>query len=181
MKRYSVTNLMVVSITTLYFIFDSNKESYFYKFALIKESINQPSDYYRFISVIILHGNITHLLFNMLALYQLGNIIERRVGIVKFIKLTLLTTISASLTSYAFMDQLGASIGASGLVFGLLGYFYMIYKEYNVSRISIYVTIVLNMTLPFFVDNIDYKAHIGGFIAGIILKNIFEDKNNLKN
>lgn len=180
MRKYSITNLMVLTITTLYFVFDSDKERYFYKFALIKESINQPSDIYRFFTVIILHGNITHLLFNMLAFYQLGNVIEERVGRYRFIIVTLITTLFASITSFNFMSQYGASIGASGMVFGLMGYFYKIYREYNVSSLSMNVTIALNMALPLFIDNIDYRAHLGGFISGIILYKIIERKDKEK-
>lgn len=180
MKKYSITNMMVLTITALYFVFDSNKEKYFYKFALIKDSIDQPGQVYRFLTVIILHGNITHLLFNMLAFYQLGNVIEERVGKYRFIMLCMATTLSASITSFTFMSQFGASVGASGMVFGLMGYFYRIYREYNVSALAMNITIALNMALPLFIDNIDYRAHLGGFISGLILYRIFEDKNKDK-
>ena len=63
-------------------------------------------------------GGITHILFNMIALYFFGPRVEERLGAAHFIRLYLFSGIVGALLSIVF-NQGGYIIGASGAVFGV--------------------------------------------------------------
>src|SRR2546423_5962604 len=71
-----------------------------------------------------LHGNLMHLLFNMLALYMFGSDIERVFGARRFAVYYLICVVSAAIAQLA-IAAIGnwpayPTVGASGGVFGLL-------------------------------------------------------------
>ena len=68
----------------------------------------------------------------------------------------------------------GASVGASGAIFGLMGalvYFGYHYRVYlgNVIKTQIIPLIVANLILGFLITGIDNFAHIGGLIGGFLI------------
>jgi membrane associated rhomboid family serine protease len=71
-----------------------------------------------------LHGNLTHLAFNMLALYMFGSELERLLGPQRYLNLYLTSVVSAALIQLALPFILPTEpapvLGASGGVFGLL-------------------------------------------------------------
>lgn len=70
------------------------------------------------VTYMFLHGGITHILFNMLALYFFGPDVEVRLGSSRFITLYMLSGISGALLSFLFAYRAGV-IGASGAIFGV--------------------------------------------------------------
>lgn len=125
---------------------------------------------YRFITSMFLHGGMTHLLFNMYALYSMGSLVERVYGRKNFFKIYFISGITASIISSFTLK--GISIGASGAIFGLLGAVLVFaYKMrtkigkgllYNIITV-IAINIFIGITLP----NIDNFAHIIGLLSGI--------------
>jgi GlpG protein len=91
----------------------------------------QSGQIWRTITPIFLHGDIMHIAFNMLLMYQLGSLIEPRIGTPRYGLLVLLTAL-ASVTLTSLMPfrlilpiEMGNNtfvIGMSGVVFGLIGY-----------------------------------------------------------
>jgi membrane associated rhomboid family serine protease len=130
--------------------------------------------YWRFVSSMFLHIGLIHLAFNCYALWLLGTHIERDFGRARFVGLYFLTGILGSIGSYAFGDPLTVSAGASGAVFGLMGTF----LAYNYVRRNealarrnlqwIWQILALNIFLAIAIRAIDYRAHIGGLIAGAV-------------
>jgi membrane associated rhomboid family serine protease len=137
--------------------------------------------YWRLFTSMFLHAGIIHVAFNAWALYVFGSVLERDIGRVRFIAIYLSTGLFASATSYALLAdvtnvaELGAvSVGASGAVFGVLGAFFI----YNWRRRDqalanarvnqIIPLLVLNLILTFAVGFIDWRAHVGGLVAGIV-------------
>lgn len=140
-------------------------------------------DYYRLVTSIFLHANPIHLIFNMIALYQIGKIIEDNYGGLKFLGIFILSGIGGAALS-AFMNPNVISIGASGAIFGLIGA--MLGNAIRKNRYSqdlgfdkraIIIFAVSYLLLGFVIPNIDNWAHIGGFLVGIIL-GIFLDPLN---
>ncbi len=129
--------------------------------------------YYRLLTGAFLHGNLFHLIFNMYALYIIGSQIESFMGKWRYLVIYLFSAITASLLSITFSGN-GASIGASGAIFGLMGallYFGYHYRVYlgNVIRSQIIPLILLNLILGFMMTGIDNAAHIGGLIGGALI------------
>lgn len=79
---------------------------------------------------LFLHGNLVHLLFNLLALWMFGAPVEKQWGSREFLKFYLLCGVGAGLVSVAAAPHSHAPIiGASGAIYGLLIAFAMLYPE----------------------------------------------------
>ncbi|MDF2448810.1 MAG: Rhomboid family protein [Bacteroidota bacterium] len=137
---------------------------------------------YQFITYMFMHADVPHILFNMLAVYMFGSILENIWGPKRFLNFYLLCGLGA-----AFL-QLGISylnneytilLGASGAVFGLLVAFAMMFPN---TELQIYFIIpvkakylVIGYALfelynGFFSrDNVAHFAHLGGLAVGIII------------
>lgn len=138
--------------------------------ANIKEAV-VAGEVYRLITAAFLHASIFHLLFNLYALYIIGNQVENYIGKFKFLIVYLISAISGSLMSCIFNTSI--SVGASGAIFGLLGsllYFGYHFRLYlgSVLKTQIIPLIILNLCLGFLDSSIDNAAHIGGLIGGYL-------------
>lgn len=138
---------------------------------------------WRAVTSSFLHANIYHLLLNMYALFYFGNFFESQYGGKKLFSIYILTGMLGSLMSLAgdfvsieFMGDLTYSIGvgASGALFGILGYFVVVPSLY-IDKQRLYLIIILNLFLGFAVPNIDNSAHLGGLFGGMLL-GIFDEK-----
>ena len=81
---------------------------------------------WRLVTPIFLHGGLLHLFFNMAWLYKLGSSIEQRVAKLNYISLILFTAIIPNLAFYILISPLFR--GASGVIYGLMGYMWAIDK-----------------------------------------------------
>ncbi|MGG5462016.1 rhomboid family intramembrane serine protease [Clostridium sp. B9] len=139
--------------------------------------------YYRLLTSMFLHAGIVHLLFNMYALYILGDFIERIYGWKKYLAIYFVSGIVAGLFSLYFSPVMG--VGASGAIFGLLGAA-LVFAYYEKERIgkglitNIIVIILLNIFIGLGMPNIDISAHFGGFIGGAILGLFFHNYRVIK-
>jgi GlpG protein len=75
---------------------------------------------WRLVTPIFLHGSTLHLLFNMFMLYQLGTLVERHHGSVRYIAIVLTIAVVSNLAQGLFVGPDFA--GMSGVVYGLFGY-----------------------------------------------------------
>lgn len=118
-----------------------------------------------------LHADIIHLACNMYSLYIVGTQIETVLGKAKFLIVYFISAITGALLSGVLTS--GASIGASGAIFGLLGallYFGYHYRLYlgNLITSQIIPVILLNLFLGFMMPGIDNFGHIGGLVGGVL-------------
>ena len=136
------------------------------------------SDYewYRLVMTVILHANLIHILFNALALEFLGKSIERAVGAeVMFIFLMGSALIAGTVSSVLHPGVV--LVGISGGLFGLLGAYLVMHLPNQrpmppsacIPLESWVLLIVVNSILPILVAEIDWIAHLGGFLLGIFL------------
>jgi GlpG protein len=75
---------------------------------------------WRLVTPIFLHGGLLHLLFNMFMLYQLGTLIERRHGSVRYLAIVLTIALVSNLAQALIVGP--DFVGMSGVVYGLFGY-----------------------------------------------------------
>ena len=94
--------------------------------AMYAPMVQGPADLYRFVAPMFLHMDLMHLLFNMVALYSVGELLERVLGRGNFLLLYFVAGITGNVVSYAVdMAQgggLSVSAGASTSVFGLFSF-----------------------------------------------------------
>lgn len=125
-------------------------------------------EWYRIFTVALVHGGLTHLAFNMWALFVLGIPIEHAFGKARFLSIFIISLITGSLTSLFLDAQNQVSIGASGAIFGLFGAFAVAGRRIGADVRSILVLIGINFALDFILPHIDWHAHLGGLIGGAI-------------
>lgn len=124
---------------------------------------------YRLVTSAFLHGGIVHLLLNMYALYLFGPQLEAALGRARFIALYFLSALGGSALSYAFAVPNQPSLGASGAVFGLLGAYLVVSRKLRRDTTSVLVLLAINFAYGFLVPRIDWRAHVGGLVAGALV------------
>lgn len=138
-------------------------------------------DYYRLFTSIFLHADQVHLLFNGLALFSFGRLVEAFFGTGRFGLIYILGGLSGSIASFIFTR--GNSVGASGAIFAIFGaemvYLYLnrniLGKRARDELRSLALLAALNFALGIYSQTagatvrIDNWAHLGGFFAGIVL------------
>ncbi len=132
--------------------------------------------YWRFITPIFLHANLLHVSLNMLNFVVLGVFLERLVGHLRFLLIYLVTGVISIIASFYFIPQ-EISVGASGAIFGLVGaYSIFVLTHRRAFRrggipalLWLVFVIVGNLSIGFFVPNVDNYAHLGGLLSGCVL------------
>lgn len=145
--------------------------------------------YWRLVSSMFMHGNLLHICLNMFTLWQVGQLVERIFGSLRFAGLYLLAGLSGSIASVLWMTHklmLEAasrvpphlpyySVGASGAIFGIIGGLLAFISRKNSGVPPTVVQSLRKSILPFLLFNIaagilyphtDNAAHIGGLVGG---------------
>jgi membrane associated rhomboid family serine protease len=159
--------------------------------AVLRLSTDPADVYATFITTMFLHGGWGHLLMNMWMLWVFGNNIEDRVGHLMFVGYYLIGGIVATLCHWAVdANSTMAVIGASGAVAAVLGGYAITYPSAKV-RTLVFFGLIAIIDLPalavlgiWFVmqlvsgvvflqglvlEPVAFWAHIGGFVAGLVL------------
>ena len=122
--------------------------------------------YYRLLTVALVHGGWVHLICNMLALFSIGTPIESFYGRNKYILILITSLIAGSITSYLFNPLNTYAVGASGMIFGLFGALAVTGKRMGANLKEASTLIAVNLAIPFLISGIDWKAHLGGLVGG---------------
>ena len=164
-----------------------------------------PTPYSVYITLftsMFMHGGIAHIAGNMLFLWIFGDNVEDRVGHVKYVIFYLLCGVIASL-SHVFATGVFAndersllvpSLGASGAISGVLGAYILLYPKRRVTvilfrfltQVPAYVAIGIWFAFQLISGlgmlgggsqqgGVAYAAHIGGFLAGLVLIKFFDN------
>jgi len=137
-----------------------------------------------------LHAGWLHIIFNMLFLWIFGNNVEDAMGRLKFLVFYLVCGLAAALAqSLVLPDATAPTIGASGAIAGVLGAYIVLYPRSQVLSWVFFLIVPLPAWLwigIWFVTQlfegaatlgrtggVAYFAHIGGFIAGLLLVFVF--------
>lgn len=154
--------------------------------------------YLTLLTSMFMHGGIAHLLGNMLFLWIFGDNIEDRLGHLRYVIFYLVCGVIAGL-AHVFSTALFAgnllipSLGASGAISGVLGGYILLFPtrrvtvlvSYFVTQVPAFVAIGLWFVFQIIsglgvlgsgsqAGGVAYAAHIGGFIAGLVLIKVFD-------
>lgn len=154
----------------------------------IFSSIRQ-GEIWRLVTPALLHGNFIHLFFNMLCLWVLGQQVEERIGITRYLSLTLLLAITTNTAQYLMTGPL--FVGYSGILAGLISFIWMRQKiapweGYTLSQTAvlfsmIFIGIMIALQILSFglyrfqinyPLNIANTAHIVGILFGLLFAKI---------
>jgi membrane associated rhomboid family serine protease len=159
------------------------------------------SVYLTLFTSMFMHGGIAHIAGNMLFLWIFGDNIEDRLGHLRYVFFYLLCGVIASLahvfaTAAFATDQaslLVPSLGASGAISGVLGGYILLHPSRRVTVIlfrfltDVPAWVAIGIWFAFQLisglgmlgggsqgGGVAYAAHVGGFIAGIVLIKLFD-------
>jgi len=159
------------------------------------------SVYFTLLMSMFMHGGIAHIAGNMLFLWIFGDNIEDRLGHIRYLIFYLVCGVLASLahvfaTALLATDQsslLVPSLGASGAISGVLGGYILLYPTRRVTvllfrfltDVPAYVAIGIWFGFQLISGlgmlgggaqqgGVAYAAHVGGFIAGLVLIKLFD-------
>ena len=139
----------------------------------------EMGQYWRFFTAMFLHGDLTHVGFNMYSLWALGSTVERILPKWKYLTLYILTGLGASFLSHLMHGNV-VSIGASGAIFGLLGAligYVIVHRDMfrNGALFNLLIIAGINLAWGFQPGSgIDNYGHLGGIITGFLLSFIIK-------
>ena len=183
---FNFTFIFIV-IITISSIYGWNNTGFQSKWMFNPYSVYHGKQYFRFLSSGFIHSNLAHLIFNMIALYFFGGVIERiylklygAPGIILYIVTFLAGIIVSNLKTYykfrnsSYYNSLGASGGVASVLFASI-----IYKP------TVGICLYFAICMPAFIlgaiyliysyysgkrsaDNVNHDAHLFGSLFGIV-------------
>ncbi len=199
---------ILIAINFLVFMFELHldpiqRQYFFYSFGLVPLKISQTGlDFYPFFTNLFIHGGWLHIIFNMWTLWIFGDNVEDRMGHGRFLVFYILCGVIANIVHYIFNAYSPVPVvGASGAIAGVMGaYFLMFPHSRIITLIPIFffpfffeipavifllfwflsqlISGTLHLFMPPQIGGIAWWAHIGGFVAGMILHKFFKRKED---
>lgn len=194
-----VMTLLLIAVNVLCFLYEMahpiySRDRFIEHYALIPDQLHLTT----FVTSMFLHGGWLHLIGNMWFLWVFGSHIEDAMGSAKFLIFYLISGIASA--AVQFLTSLGSpvpTIGASGAIAGVMGAFLILYPRVRVVTLIFIVVFVTTVDLPaafmliyWFIlqllsglgsltsvsqaQGIAWFAHVGGFLAGILLVRVFQ-------
>ncbi|MFC1568810.1 rhomboid family intramembrane serine protease [bacterium] len=153
------------------------------------------------ITSMFLHGGLFHLIGNMIYLWIFADNVEALTGHGRFVVFYLLCGIAATLTHVAFSpNSTIPMIGASGAISGVLGAYFVRFPKAKVHLLFFFIIFIRVFRVPAPVmlgiwflmqlfsglgsqgqtgGGVAWFAHIGGFVAGVVLILFFEKRKKV--
>ncbi len=150
---------------------------------------------YQVVSYMFLHGSLSHLFFNMFALWMFGRTLENVLGSKRFLIYYMACGVGAGLIQMGIglASPYYLTVGASGAVFGLLLAFGVLFPNAVIMllippipiKAKWFVVIYGLLELALGIrdsasDNVAHFAHLGGMIWGFILLHYWRYKNIIR-
>jgi membrane associated rhomboid family serine protease len=197
-KSTPVMTLLIIAVNVFCFLFELAQPDYLQNrfiahYALVPDRLHIVA----LLTSMFLHGGWLHLLGNMWFLWVFGSHVEDAMGPFKFLVFYLLCGIVSAVVQ--LMVSIGSpvpTLGASGAIAGVMGAFLILYPRARVVTLIFIVFFITTFELPAafmlvywfaiqllsglasfssFTDGggVAWFAHVGGFIAGILLLRVF--------
>jgi rhomboid family protein len=159
--------------------------------------------YWTVLTSMFMHGGWFHLIGNMVFLWVFGNNIEDVMGHGKFLIFYLLCgTAAAAAQTFINPSSVVPMVGASGAISGVLGAYLLLYPRVRVHTLIILPIYITTVALPAWVmlgywillqvlsglaslselekGGVAFFAHVGGFVAGLLLVRLFASEDVLR-
>ncbi|HVF26158.1 MAG TPA: rhomboid family intramembrane serine protease [Anaerolineales bacterium] len=187
-----VTYILIVVNVLVFFLELSGGDAFIQRWAFVPTRFlaDPIGDFPTLFTSMFMHAGWAHLLGNMLYLWIFGDNVEDRLGHGLFTVFYILCGLGATFAQLAFsMNSSIPNLGASGAIAGVLGAYLMMFPKGSVNvlvgrvvtRMSALIVIGFWIVLQIFSGigtltassqnegGVAYMAHIGGFVAGVIL------------
>jgi membrane associated rhomboid family serine protease len=127
---------------------------------------------WRLITSAFTHQQFFHIFSNLFMLYQLGPLLERMLGRLRFVILYLGSALGGSIAVW-LLDPNQPTLGASGAVLGLVGALLVLSRSLGHDVTWILGYVVITAFLSFAIPNISWQGHLGGFVTGAAIGGIY--------
>jgi rhomboid family protein len=193
-----VMTLTLIAVNTFCFLYEMAmppymRNAFIEHYALVPDHLYLPA----FLTSMFLHGSWLHLIGNMWFLWVFGSHIEDAMGSGRFLIFYLISGVASA--AVQFVTSVGSpvpTVGASGAIAGVMGAFLILYPRVRVVTLIFIVIFITTYDLPaalmliyWFLlqllsglgslasvsqaQSIAWFAHVGGFLAGILLVRLF--------
>ncbi|MFE6618491.1 rhomboid family intramembrane serine protease [Streptomyces sp. NPDC057740] len=166
--RFAMLSARLVGPDGLYYVYEPGHPSGFHAEGLV------VGQWERLLTSGFLHlpptegtFGLLHIVMNMLALWQLGRIVEPMLGRVRYLALYLLATLGGSVFELLLTDVNTESVGASGAIFGLGAAYYVLARRVGadmraVNRFMAFLLLWLLLSAGL----TSWQGHLGGLLTG---------------
>jgi rhomboid protease GluP len=164
-------------------------EAFLLKLGALPDNGALHGQYWRVATYSFLHFNGAHLFVNVLLLFWVGRIVESWVGIAYAAAIYVSSVLSSAAVILLFHNlhpKAGATVGASGGIFGLLAAALIISHRHSAgsldreSRLRTWLWIALLAGLGIsFLPGISMAGHVGGLIGGTLLACIAKSRKTV--
>ena len=186
-----VTYALIAINVLVFFAELSGGDAFIQQWSVVPRRLmaNPAGDFPTIFTSMFMHAGWRHLLGNMLYLWIFGDNVEDNFGHVKFLVFYLICGVAATFAQLAVNASSGVpNLGASGAIAGVLGAYIILFPRGQVrvlmgrgvipmpALVVIGLWIVLQLVSGIGsisqtaeTGGVAYMAHIGGFIAGLVL------------
>lgn len=123
----------------------------------------QAGEYWRLLGMVFEHGNALHLFFNMSVVFTMGMTLERGIGSLRFLALSLVTALGGSAFALFFNFNV-VTVGASGMILGWGGAMLPIATQQGRKDLYFWLVQVAVISL---LPGVSWAGHLGGFLFGL--------------
>lgn len=171
-------NICLVAVNVIVFLICTfTGELLYNKGAFGVVEIMEDGSFYRVFTSMFLHADTQHLFNNMIILFFVGEIVEKKVGHVPYVLIYFLSGIAGDVFSVGYellSREYYSSVGASGAVFGVEGALFLLVilnrgklEHITVGRLAF--AIIFSLYCGFTGTNTNNAAHVGGILAGFAI------------
>ncbi|MGE5144253.1 MAG: rhomboid family intramembrane serine protease [Acidobacteriota bacterium] len=166
-------------------------------------AVDPSPQYWTVLTSMFMHGGWMHLIGNMVFFWVFGNNIEDAMGHVRFALFYVMCGVAAAATQVLVTPSSTVPmVGASGAISGILGAYLLLYPRVRVHAVVFLGFYVTSIAIPAFVmlgywivlqllsslsslgarqtGGTAFFAHIGGFVAGLVLIRLFARREYLE-
>lgn len=206
--RTPYVNWTLIVLNALAFLYELTLspralDAFFFQFGAVPAVITQYDNLSSILTSMFLHAGWAHFLGNMLFLFVFGDNIEDAMGHVSYLLFYLLCGIAAALTQIVLNPESTIPmVGASGAISGVLGAYIALFPHGKVRALVILGFFIQVVLVPAWVmlglwfvlqlvsgvaslgvggdtGGVAFWAHIGGFVAGVLLVWVFRDRDHV--
>jgi membrane associated rhomboid family serine protease len=203
--NYALIAVNVVVFLYELLLNDAQLNDFVQRWGATPADITAGHAWYTLLTCTFLHGGWLHIGGNMLFLWVFGDNVEDVMGHISFLIFYLLVGVLASVTQVAISPHSTVvTIGASGAISGVLAAYMVLFPKGRIMSLIFLGFIITRVFLPAWINigywivlqlvsglssfgigassadtGVAYFAHIGGFVAGLILVWVFRDKKRL--
>jgi rhomboid protease GluP len=123
----------------------------------------QAGQWWRVLTMVVVHGGPLHLIFNMLVVVNLGFAVERLLGTPRMLAVSLVSALGSAALVLAFAFRF-PTVGASGMILGWAGALLPVVNRQGRQNLAWLLVQVAVISL---IPGVSWQGHLGGFLSGL--------------